>query len=121
MVFVRILGVDKFLVSLNIKPRDMSRKLLLLRVASQLGTLLQHALTPLFFKWKPEIPGHCLNAGLVATVLGAFNVVADFATVFMPLPMIWNLHMQRKWKMQLIGIFLLSGLYVALIMMWNLR
>ncbi|KAF6240945.1 hypothetical protein HO173_000738 [Letharia columbiana] len=68
---------------------------------------------PIQKTWNMELPGFCLNAGLVATVLGVFNVAADFATVFMPLPLIWNLHMQRKWKIQLIGIFLLSAFVCA--------
>ncbi|KAL9135858.1 MAG: hypothetical protein Q9175_002947 [Cornicularia normoerica] len=68
---------------------------------------------PINKTWNMEIPGHCLNAGLVATSLGVFNVTADFATVLMPLPLIWNLHMERKWKIQLICIFLLSGFVCA--------
>ena len=51
-----------------------------------------------------------MNAGIVATVFGAFNVIGDFATIIIPLPLIWSLHMERKWKIQLVGIFLLSGL-----------
>ena len=57
-----------------------------------------------------KVPGPCLNAGLVVTILGVCNVTADLATVFIPLPLIGNLHMEGKWKIQLIGVFLLSGL-----------
>ena len=57
-----------------------------------------------------EVPGSCLNAALLATTLGVFNMITDFATVLIPLPIILNLHMEQRWKLQLTGIFLLSGL-----------
>ena len=90
----------------------MSRQSLRFKIAFTAGPPFQTGMTDseIFYQWNEALPGTCINAGLAATVLGIFNVTADFATVFLPLPLIWNLHMQRKWKFQLIGIFLLSVL-----------
>ncbi|KAL8784407.1 MAG: hypothetical protein Q9195_009052 [Heterodermia aff. obscurata] len=70
------------------------------------------ACTPVHKTWDPATPGTCLNTFVAATSPAAINVVADFATVFLPLPLIWGLQMQWRRKVQLIGIFMLGGLSV---------
>ena len=70
------------------------------------------ACTPVHKAWDPATPGTCLNTFVAATSPAAINVVADFATVFLPLPLIWGMQMQWRRKVQLIGIFLLGGLLV---------
>ncbi len=66
--------------------------------------------TPMEKAWNLEMPGTCLNPTVAATIPAALNVAADFMTVIMPMPLIWNMHMQRRWRIQLIGIFMLGGL-----------
>ena len=70
------------------------------------------ACTPVHKAWDPATPGTCLNTFVAATSPAAINVVADFATVFLPLPLIWGMRMQWRRKIQLIGIFMLGGLLV---------
>ena len=66
--------------------------------------------TPVHKAWDPETPGTCLNTFVAATSPAAVNVVADFATVFLPMPLIWGMHLQWRRKIQLIGIFMLGAL-----------
>ena len=66
--------------------------------------------TPVHKAWDPEVPGTCLNVFVAATTPAVFNVVADFATVCLPMPLIWGLQMRWQQKIQVLGIFLLSGL-----------
>ena len=65
---------------------------------------------PVHRAWDPEVPGSCVEILLAAPIPGAINVACDVFTVLLPLPLIWNLHMERNRKTQLVGIFLLSGL-----------
>lgn len=65
---------------------------------------------PLHKVWQPETPGKCLPAYPAATIPASLNVVADFATVFLPIPLVWGLQMQWRRKLQIVGIFLLGGL-----------
>lgn len=66
--------------------------------------------TPVNKAWDLEVEGSCVNILLAACIPGSINVVSDVITVLLPLPLIWNLHMERNRKIQLVGIFLLSGL-----------
>ncbi len=65
---------------------------------------------PVHKAWEQSVPGSCVNIILAACIPGAVNVLCDFITVLLPIPMIWGLHMQLNRKLQLVGIFLLSGL-----------
>lgn len=66
--------------------------------------------TPVRKAWRPEVPGTCLDIFVATTSPAVVNVLADVATVFLPMPLIWGLHMQWQRKLQVFGIFLLSGL-----------
>jgi hypothetical protein len=66
--------------------------------------------TPVHKTWDPATPGTCLNTLVAATSPAVINVVADIATVFLPMPLIWNMQLQWKRKVQLLGIFMLGGL-----------
>ena len=65
---------------------------------------------PINKAWDLEVKGTCVNILLSSCIPGAINVLCDLLTVVLPLPLIWNLHMERSRKLQLAGIFLLSGL-----------
>ena len=45
-------------------------------------------------------------------VHGILNVITDFATMVIPLPLLWQLNLPRSRKLQLVGIFLSGSLYV---------
>ena len=66
--------------------------------------------TPVHKAWDLEAEGSCVNILLAAVIPGSINVLSDIITVLLPVPLIWNLQMQRNRKLQLVGIFLLSGL-----------
>ena len=66
--------------------------------------------TPVHKAWDTEVKGSCVPIHLAAVIPGAINVVTDVITVLIPVPLIWNLQMERNRKLQLVGIFLLSGL-----------
>ena len=65
---------------------------------------------PVHKAWDREVPGSCVEILLAACIPGAINAASDVFTVLLPLPLIWSLHMERNRKIQLMGIFLLSGL-----------
>ena len=60
---------------------------------------------PVNKSWKPNIPGHCLNTH--HTFLGATisNVLADFILLVLPMPMLWQLHIDTPRKFGLAGVF----------------
>ncbi len=66
--------------------------------------------TPVHKAWSMNVQGSCVNILLAACIPGSINVISDVITVLLPIPMIWNLHVERNRKIQLVGIFLLSGL-----------
>ena len=60
--------------------------------------------------WEPSVHGVCLNVTITGIVPGAINAATDFFVVLLPIPLIYKMHMQRKLKVQLIGIFFLGSL-----------
>lgn len=66
--------------------------------------------TPVHKAWDLDVEGSCVNILLAACIPASINVVSDVVTFLLPLPLIWNLHLERNRKVQLLGIFLLSGL-----------
>lgn len=67
--------------------------------------------TPVHKAWEPATPGTCLDTFVAATTPAAINVVADFATVFLPMPLIWGMQLEWKRKVQITGIFMLGSLW----------
>lgn len=65
---------------------------------------------PIRKAWDMEVPGTSVNTTLAATIPGAINTAIDYIIVFLPMPLVWGLHMQRRWRVQIVGIFVLSGL-----------
>ena len=66
--------------------------------------------TPVNKAWDLNVEGSCVNIVLGTCIPGSINVLSDVVTVLLPVPLIWNLHMELNRKIQLVGIFLLSGL-----------
>ncbi|PCG88713.1 Hypothetical protein PENO1_108700 [Penicillium occitanis (nom. inval.)] len=64
---------------------------------------------PLKAFWDRSINGHCFNLDTFIIVNQAFNVVVDFVILFLPVPMIWRLHMGTRDKIALNGVFALGG------------
>jgi len=66
--------------------------------------------TPMKKMWDMTVPGTCVKMPQAAQIPSALNSATDVVMVLMPLPLIWGLHVQKKWKVQLLGIFMLGGL-----------
>ena len=54
----------------------------------------------------------CIDFRATYIVHGILNVITDFATMLIPLPLLWQLNLPRSRKLQLVGIFLSGSLYV---------
>ena len=59
-----------------------------------------------------SVPGTCINLALAAIIVGAVNVAIDVVTLLLPAHAVWHLQLEKRWKIQIIGIFLLGGLWV---------
>ncbi|MCJ1440970.1 MAG: hypothetical protein MMC23_001456 [Stictis urceolatum] len=69
--------------------------------------------------WAKDIPGHCANEDLAGNFYGAFNFVSDLMIAILPMPMIWNLKMNRKEKIGLFLIFLTGAIaFVVALTRW---
>ena len=65
---------------------------------------------PINAAWNFSIEGNCVDLALGGIIVGSVNVATDFVILFLPMPLVWSLKIQNKWKVQLAGIFLLGGL-----------
>lgn len=70
---------------------------------------------PLSYIWDPSVAGgYCGRIPLAGTITAAFNVLTDIIILVMPMPVLWKLQMEMRMKLQIMGIFLLGGLYALL-------
>lgn len=67
---------------------------------------------PVQKSWRPELQGHCLPPKGLPYASGAINVVSDIYVLVIPIPCIWELHMQFHRKLRLMIIFGLGVLWV---------
>lgn len=51
-----------------------------------------------------------MNVELWSLVIGIVNVCLDFGVLFLPISMVWGVQMKLKWKLQVLGMFMLGGL-----------
>ncbi len=70
------------------------------------------ACIPVAGAWDPAIyvKAKCIRLNLEWVIMASLNVVTDVVTLFLPLPLLWRLQIDKERKFQLIGIFLLGGL-----------
>ncbi|KAL8658935.1 MAG: hypothetical protein Q9202_007352 [Teloschistes flavicans] len=59
--------------------------------------------------WDLMVPHTCIDFGTPATVTAVLNVITDFLTLALPMPLIWQLQMPFTRKLQLAGVFLLGA------------
>ena len=70
---------------------------------------------PLSYIWDPSVAGgYCGRIPLAGTITAASNVLTDIIILVMPMPVLWKLQMEMRMKLQIMGIFLLGGLYALL-------
>ncbi|KAL8770166.1 MAG: hypothetical protein Q9209_004008 [Squamulea sp. 1 TL-2023] len=79
-----------------------------LGVVSLFGVAFQ--CTPVAYLWDRTIPGgHCINFTALARFTNIANMVTDILILIMPIPIVWNLHLDRSKKIGVCGLFLLGG------------
>lgn len=69
---------------------------------------------PFAANYDLTITGSCGDRPTAFIAIGAFNIISDVVILVLPIPVIWGLRAQKKWKMGLTGILLL-GLVVSAI------
>ncbi|KAL9004485.1 MAG: hypothetical protein Q9188_002687 [Gyalolechia gomerana] len=67
--------------------------------------LIIFACTPVHKAWHPLTEGRCMSLVNIAVAGGYFNIITDFLILFMPVPMVWSLHLPEKMKLAVVGIF----------------
>ena len=73
------------------------------------GTILSFPICPPA-NWNPALKSRCINQDLFIKILGAQNVVTDFALLLLPMPLVWNLQIPRHRKIEVSAMFALGGL-----------
>ena len=56
--------------------------------------------TPVHKAWDQSVEGSCVAILPAACIPGSINVISDVVTSLLPVPLIWNLHMERNRKIQ---------------------
>lgn len=77
-------------------------------LAVELATIMT-CLPPEKF-WNRETPGTCLNFNVFTLAYSICEIIIDTVILCLPLGMISTLHLSRRNKILLSGIFLLGGL-----------
>ncbi|KAF6830169.1 integral membrane protein pth11-like protein [Colletotrichum musicola] len=69
------------------------------------------ACRPVSYYWNQYIgaEGSCINVNLFFLVLGIVNMFNDIVILFVPVPQIWQLQLNKRTKTSIIGIMLLGG------------
>lgn len=78
--------------------------------------------SPVTFVWGQVIPGmhgRCININAFYLANAALNILTDFMTYTLPMPMLWKLQLPKRQKIGLITILGLGGLCVFFsILLW---
>ena len=70
--------------------------------------------TPIATAWIPTPQTRCVNFFILVIVSGVINIVTDFIILALPVPILWNLKVNRVKKWELTWIFLV-GVFVCVI------
>ena len=71
-----------------------------------LGLTLIFACRPVAKSWDLSIKGgSCINVPAVYLATAGTNIATDFAILFLPIPMLWNLQLPKRQKFGLALIF----------------
>lgn len=71
---------------------------------------------PISYVWEQVIPGvhgKCVNINQFYLANAALNILTDFLTYTLPMPMLWQLHLPKRQKIGLIAILGLGGLWAS--------
>ncbi|KAL9602216.1 MAG: hypothetical protein Q9219_001940 [cf. Caloplaca sp. 3 TL-2023] len=65
--------------------------------------------TPISYFWTRAGNGHCINVQALLYFTATLTIVADISILLLPIPIVWNLQMEKSKRIGVIGIFLLGG------------
>ena len=101
------------LFKVNRRIRWTIRGLLLILLAYYLASIGAKAATcvPLRKLWTPQVEGHCFNNTILLLTDCGVSVLSDFTILILPMPLIWDLQMPTKRKLELTAVFGLGVLY----------
>lgn len=75
-----------------------------------LSLVLPLSCIPVAAFWDPSVSGRCIDSLTIWYVMAAINLVTDFLTFSMPLPVIKSLQLPNRQKIMLTGVFCLGFL-----------
>ena len=65
---------------------------------------------PVYRAWSTMDKSSCLDMDTTWVVGGSLNAITDIAALCLPMPLLWQLHLTKEKRLQLMGVFLLGGL-----------
>ena len=60
--------------------------------------------------WDPFVKAECIRIDKAFVVMSACNVLTGITILCLPIPLIWQIQVSRKIRMQLTSVFILGGL-----------
>ena len=60
--------------------------------------------------WDPFVKAECVHVDKLFLVMSAFNVLTGITILCLPIPLIWQLQVSKRIRMELTSIFILGGL-----------
>lgn len=67
--------------------------------------------------WTGETQGSCVNVFILTWCASSINILLDIIVILLPIPHILKLTLSRKKKIQIVGMFCVGLLYVALFLL----
>ncbi|KAL8868544.1 MAG: hypothetical protein Q9174_004921, partial [Haloplaca sp. 1 TL-2023] len=104
LLYRRIFGIDRVF---NILSWGLAAVIFAYSLAGIFVVIFQT--NPVHAFWDYKIPHTSINFSIPAVATAVLNVVTDFLTLALPMPLIWQLQMPFARKMQLAGVFLLGS------------
>ena len=68
---------------------------------------------PLRALWYDMVEGQCIDIGAFALGTGVISILTDWIALALPIRLVLQLHVSKAKKWQLVGVFMLGGLYVC--------
>ena len=60
--------------------------------------------------WDPFVQAECVHVDELFIVMSAFNVLTGITILCLPIPLIWQIQVSKRIRVQLTSIFILGGL-----------
>ena len=60
---------------------------------------------------SPAVASRCGKEGVYAVIQGPFNILIDFYILYLPIPILYKLQLQKKKKIGIMAIFMTGSMY----------